>query len=235
MIVDIFIPYEIDQFYPETAQHAICILERLGCKVEYHLSQTDVGQIAFENGNWDEAKKTGAKFIKDFKTVHPVVIPSTSVVNFIRKHYSKLFFNSTYHSEYQQLTNNIFEFSDFIFTKLGARDIGAGFDHIVTVHDCYIPENKYIMMKLLSCVNGIKVLESRYEHEECGSNMVFSIYNRHVAEAMALRHLEHAEKNGAEYIVVADTICKIHLDNIIKKHKKTLSTIHVVDILTSRF
>ena len=36
MIVDIFIPCYMDQFYPETAGNMVKVLEKLGCGVNYH-------------------------------------------------------------------------------------------------------------------------------------------------------------------------------------------------------
>jgi L-lactate dehydrogenase complex protein LldE len=233
MSVSIFIPYEIDQFYPETAQNAISILERLGCEVHYNVEQTDAGQLAFENGNWDAAKKIGEKFIKQFSSSKHVITPSSSTVNFITQHYTKLFFNTGFHLEYQHLANNIFEFCDFIYHQTKARDIGSIFEHSVVFHDCHLPEKQVAMMELLSHVNGIKILNHPFQKEECGSNLVFSLNNEPVATTLALRQISYAMKVGAEYIVVADAACKLHFDSFIKKQKLEISVIHIVDVLAS--
>ncbi len=44
MIVDLFIPCFVDQFYPETALNMIKVLERVGCGVNYNHEQTCCGQ-----------------------------------------------------------------------------------------------------------------------------------------------------------------------------------------------
>jgi L-lactate dehydrogenase complex protein LldE len=232
-MVTIFIPYEIDQFYPETAQNAISILERLGYEVHYNIEQTDAGQLAFENGNWDVAKKIGEKFIKQFHLGKHIVTPSSSTVNFITQHYTKLFFNTGLHLEYQHIAGNIFEFCDFIYHHAKARDIGSIFEHPVVFHDCHLPGKHTEMMDLLSHVNGIKLLNSPFQKEECGSNLIFSLNNEPVATAMALRQISYAVKIGAEYIVVADATCKLHFDSFIKKQKLKISVIHIVDVLAA--
>ena len=231
--VGIFIPYEVDQFYPKTAQNAINILERLGYEVHYIVEQTDAGQLAFENGNWDAAKKIGGKFIKEFSSYKHIVTPSSSTVNFITQHYAKLFYNTSAHLTHQQVANNIFEFCDFIYHHTKARDIGSIFEHSVVFHDCHLPEKHTEMVELLSLVNGIKLLHSPFQKEECGSSLVFSLNNEPVATTMALRQLSYAIKIGAEYIVVADAACKLHFDSFIKKQKLKISVIHIVDVLAS--
>jgi L-lactate dehydrogenase complex protein LldE len=233
MSTNIFIPYEIDQFYPETAQNVILILERLGYDVHYNTDQTDAGQLAFENGNWDEAKKIGEKFIKQFSRSDYIVTPSSSTADFIKQHYDKLFFNSAMHLEYQRIANRIFEFCDFIYHQTGARDIGAVFEHRIVFHGCHLPEKHTEMTDLLSRVNGIKILNNPFQKETCGSNIIFSINNEPIATAMSLRHISHALKIGAEYIVVADASCKLHFDSLIKKQKLDISVIHIVDVLAS--
>lgn len=234
MSISIFIPYEIDQFYPETAQNMITILERLGYEVHYNIEQSDAGQLSFENGNWDAAKKIGERFIKQFSSCKQIVTPSTSTVNFITQHYSKLFFNTGLHLAYQQVANSLFEFCDFIYNQTKARDIGSVFEHRVVFHDCYLPEKQTVMMELLSHVNGVKLLNNPFQKEECGSNLVFSLNNEPVATAMAMRQISHAIKVGAEYIVVADAACKLHFESFIKKQNLEISVIHIVDVLASK-
>jgi L-lactate dehydrogenase complex protein LldE len=233
MPTSVFIPYEIDQFYPETAQNAINILGRLGCRVDYDVEQTDAGQLAFENGNWDAAKKIGERFIKQFFPSKQIVTPSSSTVNFITQHYDKLFFNTGRHLESRHVAKNIFEFCDFIYHQKEARDIGAIFEHRVVFHDCHFPEKHQEMVELLSRINGIKVLNNPFQEDECGSHPVFSLNNEAVAAAMALRQIAHATRVGAEYIVVADAGCKLHFDSFIKKQKLEMSVIHIVDVLAS--
>ena len=63
MKVDAFIPCFIDQFYPETAQSFITVLEKAGCSVNYNPEQTCCGQPAFNIGYWKEARTIATKFL----------------------------------------------------------------------------------------------------------------------------------------------------------------------------
>lgn len=113
MIVDIFIPCFIDQFYPETAHNLIKILERLDIAVNYNPRQTCCGQMAFNSGFWDEARKVASKFLNDFPEDRPIITPSASCAGFIKNYYHILFHNSAQHNEYKQVKKNIYEFTDF--------------------------------------------------------------------------------------------------------------------------
>ncbi|HQK98797.1 MAG TPA: (Fe-S)-binding protein, partial [Bacteroidia bacterium] len=73
MIVDIFIPCQIDQFHPSTAHSMIKVLERLSCGVNYNIEQTCCGKAAFEDGYWDHTKEVGEKLIKEFQNERYVV------------------------------------------------------------------------------------------------------------------------------------------------------------------
>ncbi|MEI7981522.1 MAG: (Fe-S)-binding protein, partial [Bacteroidota bacterium] len=118
MLVDIFIPCFVDQIYPDTGLNMVRILEKLGVDVHYNGNQTCCGQMAFNSGFWDEAKKMGEKFLKDFPNDRPVVGPSASCIGFIRNYYPWLFHNTACHLEYKQLKRNIYEFTDFLVNVL---------------------------------------------------------------------------------------------------------------------
>ncbi|HDO27850.1 MAG TPA: (Fe-S)-binding protein, partial [Bacteroidetes bacterium] len=118
MEVDIFIPCFIDQVYPQTGFNMVKVLEKAGVKVHYNTNQTCCGQFAFNSGYWDEAKKLGTKFIKDFSHNRPIVGPSASCIGYIKNFYDELFYNSAYHNNYKQLQRNIFEITDFLVNVL---------------------------------------------------------------------------------------------------------------------
>jgi L-lactate dehydrogenase complex protein LldE len=123
MVVDIFIPCFVDQLYPNTAMNMVKVLEKVGCDVNYNPEQTCCGQPAFNAGYWDDAKKVGEKFIKEFQNDRYIIAPSASCVGMIKNYYPELFHNSALHNEYKQLAKNIFEFSDFLVNVLKITDV----------------------------------------------------------------------------------------------------------------
>jgi len=237
MIVDVFIPCFVDQIYPETGMNMVRILEKLGVDIHYNGNQTCCGQMAFNSGIWDEAKKMGEKFLKDFPNDRPVVGPSASCSGFIRNYYHWLFHNTAYHLEYKQLKRNCFEFTDFLVNVLKVEDVGATFNHVVTYHDSCAALREYGLTdeprKLLQKVKGLELREMRDNDVCCGFGGTFSVKFEPVSTAMAEQKIIRALETGAEYIVSTDSSCLMHQQAYIDKHSLPIKTIHIIDVLAS--
>ncbi|MDK2908937.1 MAG: L-lactate dehydrogenase complex protein LldE [Bacteroidales bacterium] len=237
MIVDIFIPCFIDQFYPETAHNLIKILERLDIAVNYNPRQTCCGQMAFNSGFWDEARKVATKFLNDFPEDRPIITPSASCAGFIKNYYHILFHNSAQHNEYKQVKKNIYEFTDFLVNMLHVSDLGASFPHKVTYHSSCASLREYGLknepIHLLNNVRGIEYIPLPQADVCCGFGGTFSVKFEPISTAMAEQKIENALTTGAEYIVSTDSSCLMHLQGYIDKHQIPLKTIHIVDVLAS--
>jgi len=237
MIVDIFIPCFIDQFYPETANNLIKILERLDIAVNYNPRQTCCGQMAFNSGFWDEARKVATKFLNDFPEDRPIITPSASCAGFIKNYYHILFHNSAQHNEYKQVKKNIYEITDFLVNVLHVSDLGASFPHKVTYHSSCASLREYGLknepLHLLNNVRGIEYIPLPQADVCCGFGGTFSVKFEPISTAMAEQKIENALTTGAEYIVSTDSTCLMHLQGYINKHQIPLKTIHIVDVLAS--
>jgi len=237
MLVDIFVPCFVDQVYPETGMNMVRILEKLGVGVHYNGNQTCCGQMAFNSGFWDDAKKMGEKFLKDFSNDRPVVGPSASCIGFIRNYYPWLFHNTAYHLEYKQLKKNIFEFTDFLVNVLKVDDVGARFEHSVTYHDSCAALREYGLKdeprKLLKQVRGLELREMKDNDVCCGFGGTFAVKFEPVSTAMAEQKVNRALETGAEYIVSTDSSCLLHQQAYITKHNLPIQTMHIIDVLAS--
>jgi len=237
VIVDIFIPCFTDQIYPDTGMNMVKILEKLDVGVHYNGNQTCCGQMAFNSGFWDEAKRMGEKFIKDFSNDRPVVGPSASCIGFIKNYYSWLFHNTAYHLEYKQLKKNIYEFTDFVVNVLKVEDIGASFPHVVTYHDSCAALREYNLKDeprlLLSKVQGLELREMRDTEVCCGFGGTFSAKFEPSSSAMAEQKVLNALETGAEYIVSTDSSCLMNQQSYIEKNNLPIKTIHIIDVLAS--
>ena len=235
MIVDLFIPCFIDQIYPQTGFSMVRVLEKLGVEVHYNDRQTCCGQVSFNSGFWDDAKAIGEKFIRDFNTGRPVVIPSASCAGYVRNYFGALFHNSSHHLEYKQLQRNVFEFTDFIVNQLGVTDLGAVFEHKVTYHDSCAALREYGLKdeprQLLSKVRGLELVEMKDREVCCGFGGTFAVKNEPISAAMARQKVMHAVETGAEYIVSTDSSCLMHQEGYIRKNKLPIQVIHIADIL----
>lgn len=237
MEVDIFIPCFIDQVYPETAFNMVKILERAGVKVHYNPNQTCCGQMAFNSGFWDDAKKLGEKFLSDFSNNRPIVGPSASCIGYIKNNYNELFYNTALHNEYKLLQRNIYEITDFLVNVLQVTNFGSVFEHKVTYHESCAALREYKLgdepRTLLKQVKGLELLEMAENDVCCGFGGTFSVKYEPISTAMAEQKVHHALDAGAEYIVSTDSSCLMHQMAYIKKHTLPLKVAHIVDVLAS--
>jgi L-lactate dehydrogenase complex protein LldE len=237
MIVDIFIPCFVDQFFPSTGMNMVRVLEKLGIGVHYNPNQTCCGQMAFNAGFWDEAKSIGEKFIRDFPNDRYIVTPSASCAGMVRNYYDELFYNSALHNEYRQLKKNMYEFSDFLVNVLKITDVGAAFPHKVTYHDSCAALREYGIREepraLLRKVKGLELLEMKDTDVCCGFGGTFAVKHEGISSAMGEQKVLNALETGAEYIVSTDASCLMHQQGYIDKKGKPIQTIHLVDVLAS--
>jgi L-lactate dehydrogenase complex protein LldE len=237
MVVDIFIPCFIDQVYPETGMNMVKLLEKLGVDVFYNPNQTCCGQMTFNSGAWDETKKMGEKFMKDFPNDRYIVGASASCIGFIRNYYPWLFHNTGLHYEYKQVKKNIYEITDFLVNVLNTEDLGASFEHVVTYHDSCAALREYGLKdeprKLLAKVKGLELREMKDNDVCCGFGGTFSAKFEPISTAMGEQKIMNALETGAEYIVSTDSSCLLHQQAYIDKHKLPIKTIHIVDVLSS--
>lgn len=237
MTIDLFIPCFIDQFYPETGMNMVKVLEKAGQQLNYNPEQTCCGQLAFNSGFTDEAKKLGNKFLKDFPNDRPVVSPSASCAGYVKNYYQELFHNTANHIEYKRLTRNMFEVTDFLVNRVKFTDFGAVFPHKVTYHDSCAGLREYSLKAegrlLLSKVKDIELVEMKEREVCCGFGGVFSVKHEAISTAMAQQKVQNALETEAEYIVSTDLSCLMHLEGYINKNKLPIKVIHIVDILAS--
>ncbi len=237
MTIDLFIPCFVDQFFPETGMNMIKLLEKAGARVHYNPEQTCCGQIAFNSGFMDEAKKLGNKFLKDFPNDRPVVSPSASCTGYVRNYYQELFHNTANHLEYKRLTRNMFELSDFLVNKLRYTDFGAVFPHKVTFHDSCAGLREYGLKQearlLLSKVKDLELVEMKDRHVCCGFGGTFSVKHEAISAAMAEQKVQNALDTDAEFIVSTDLSCLMHQEGYINKHKLPIKIIHLADVLAA--
>ncbi|MDP4185970.1 MAG: (Fe-S)-binding protein [Bacteroidota bacterium] len=238
MVVDLFVPCFIDQIYPKTAFNVVKILEKLGIKVNYNPEQTCCGQPAFNCGYRKEAKTLAKKFMNDFKEDRLIVSPSASCTSFIKNYYPDLFDQKDPEFiQYQRISNNLFEFTDFLVNKLGVTDLGASFPHSVTYHDACTALREYRLKseprQLLAKVKGLKLIEMEENTTCCGFGGTFSVKNKHISSAMTQQKVENALKTGAEYIISTESSCLMNIEGYIRKNQCQIKPIHIADILAS--
>ncbi len=135
MRVTLFIPCFIDSLYPQVAVAIVKILERLGQEVDYPQNQICCGQPPFNSGYWDEARVVAERQLAAFRDAEVVLSASGSCGAMFKVFYKELFAGRPHEAEARALGAKTFEFSEFLVSKLGVRDVGARFEGRATFHD----------------------------------------------------------------------------------------------------
>lgn len=237
MRVQIFIPCFIDQLYPNVGFSMVKVLEKAGCTVVYNGNQTCCGQPAFNAGFWGEARDVCKKFLQDFGTADYVVAPSASCVGFVRNYYKKIFENSTFDQQVNDLASRTFEFSEFLVNVLKVDVFGAVFQAKATYHDscaalreCNLKQEP---RQLLSKVKGLELVEMNDNETCCGFGGTFAVKFEPISIAMADQKITNAVATNAEYLISTDMSCLMHIDGCIKHQHKDLKVVHLADVLAS--
>src|SRR6201987_2548523 len=127
MQVSLFITCYNDTLYPETGRAVVQLLERLGVEVEVWPAQTCCGQMHANTGFRAEAYSQAKRFVRLYRDVEAVVIPSSSCVAMIRDQYPGLFEelgNEEMRREFAALLPRVHELSEFLIDKLAVEDAG---------------------------------------------------------------------------------------------------------------
>lgn len=238
MEIQLFIPCFVDQIYPEVGINMLKIMRQAGYKVSYNKEQTCCGQIAFNSGNWNDARKMAKKFINDFDNYSPIVSPSASCSAYLKNYYSTLFKESSIeYEQFKLLSEKLFEISDFLINHTEGFHSEAKFHHSVTFHDSCSGLREYRLTnearKLLEMVEGLQLVEMNDSNECCGFGGTFSVKHKYISQAMVQQKTENALKTGAEYITSTEASCLMNIESYIRKQKLPIKTIHFTSILAS--
>lgn len=238
MKINIFIPCWIDQFYPQTGLNMVKVLEKLGCEVHYNPNQTCCGQSALEAGVLKEAQLIAEKFLKDFSENDDlIVVPSAACVATVRNRYTELL-DKNAQKELYNLSNRIFELSEFIVDVLeiteidGAKLSGTAtyLDNCQALRSCAISEAPRTLLKNIGDLTLIEMPESQ---TCCGFGAGFAVNFPAMATTLAEQKIDNANLTQADFIISTDYTCLMHLEGYIKRNRKSIQVLHLADVLAS--
>jgi len=243
MVVGLFIPCYINQFYPQVGIATLELLEKQGLDVVYPQNQTCCGQPTANSGLEHESIKTYKFFIENFHSYDYIVAPSGSCVYHVRKHYNIL----DQDKKVNHVRNNTYELCEFLVNIIGKDNFNAEFRYHVGLHQsCHglrglhlgksseiIGETFSLPQKLLSNVKGIKIVELDKEDECCGFGGMFSVGEEAVSVKMGVDRINDHQNHNAEIITATDMSCLMHLEGIIRRRKLPIAVKHIAEILNS--
>jgi len=236
--VTLFIPCFVDALYPRVGMSMVQILERLGHSIECPDRIACCGQPAFNSGYWDEAREVAQPVLERLHNAEVVVVASGSCGAMLKVFYAQLFADTPLAEKAHQLSTKVWEFSDFLVTKLGVTDLGARFPAQVTFHDgCHGLRElgiKTAPRRLLNEVRDLKLVEMADTERCCGFGGTFSAKFPMISTAMGEVKCAAAAATAAEYIVSNDSSCLMHLQGLLSRQGNKLKTIHLAEILTQQ-
>ncbi|MFA5192064.1 MAG: (Fe-S)-binding protein [Verrucomicrobiia bacterium] len=234
MQIGLFIPCLVDQFFPQAGLAVARILKRLGHSVEYPAEQTCCGQPAFNAGVRSEAAALARRFIQVFDRFEAVVAPSGSCVAMVRNFYPELLGDANGPAHFP-LAGRVFEFSEFLVSRLNVTDLGATFNERVTYHDsCHLLRELRVReqpRQLLRAVKGLDFVELNDGPTCCGFGGVFSVKFPEVSTVMGEDKVAAIERTGARYVVAGDCGCLMHIGGLLTRRGSKVRPIHLAELL----
>jgi L-lactate dehydrogenase complex protein LldE len=244
MKVGLFIPCYVNQFYPQVGIATLELLDKLGCCVEYPLSQTCCGQPMANSGYESLTKDCSEHFTKNFAHYEYIVCPAGSCVLHIKDHL---------HSQKNEagavsIRHNIFELTEFLTDILKVENLNAVFPHKVGLHQsCHGQRGLHLSQmselvaapyskpeQLLNMVEGIELITLNRKDECCGFGGTFCVFEEAVSAKMGKDRVQDHMRHGAEYITAADMSCLMHLEGILKRQKSKVQVKHIAEILNAQ-
>jgi L-lactate dehydrogenase complex protein LldE len=224
MRVALFVTCFNDTLFPATGRAVVCLLERLGCSVEFPEAQTCCGQMHFNTGYADQGLALAGRFERVFSGFDAVVSPSASCVGMVRAHCPGV-------------ADRVFELCEFLVDRLGVVDVGASFPHRVTLHPtCHSLRELRVgdrPWRLLSAVRGIDLVELGDAEECCGFGGTFAVKNADTSMAMLSDKLRRVLDTRAEVCTAADNSCLMHIGGALRRGRAGVRVLHVAEILAA--
>ena len=134
-----------------------------------------------------------------------------------------------------KLAPKVYEFSDFLVTRLGVRDVGAKFPGTVTFHDgCHGLRELNIESQpreLLRHVQGLTLVEMKEAKSCCGFGGTFAVKYPMISTAMGEVKCASLLETGADYVVSNDSSCLMQIQGLLQRQGKTPKCLHLAEIL----
>jgi L-lactate dehydrogenase complex protein LldE len=229
-----------DQVFPATVWSACSLLEQAGYTVEFPAAQTCCGQPALTAGTPEAAARLARHYLDTFEPYEAVVAPSGSCAAMVRHWYPRLVGDDD-RSRAQAVAARTHELTEFLAAgddaDEAARRPQTATAGTVTVHDAchglrHLGTDRSIRAVLAAA--GVEVREMEEPDTCCGFGGVFGATHGAVADALADRKLDDAERTGAEWIVACDAACLAHLEGRRRRTGVGPCPVHVADLLTGR-
>ncbi len=244
MVVALFVPCYVDQFYPQVAIATLELLEKAGVEVVYPPRQTCCGQPMANSGFAHLNTQCDKLFVENFGAFDYIVCPSGSCTLHIKDHLH----DKEQEEKAAHIRNRTYELTEFLTDVLKIEHLNAKFPHKVGMHQsCHGQRGLKLSQmselvatpfskpgKLLQMVEGLELIELSRKDECCGFGGTFCVLEEAVSVKMGKDRVEDHLHHGAEYITGGDMSCLMHLEGILRRQNSKVQVKHIAEILNSQ-
>lgn len=229
----------VDLFDPEAGVSAYRIIEREGIRVVFPQEQTCCGQPAYTSGFPDESRRVAAAQLALFPEADwPIVVPSGSCAGMMRHHWPKLFEGTELARKAQEISERVFEFTEFLIHVCHVRLHDAGGECKAVLHTSCSARREMgthlTSSELLGQLGAVHVETQTRESECCGFGGAFSIKHPDISGAIAGDKVDALIATGADTLVSADCGCLSNLNGTLEKRGAGLRGQHIASFLWQR-
>ena len=186
----------------------------------------------------DNSQELSKLFINNFYGLDYIVIPSGSCTGMILKNYPELITNfpDEIKEKYISLKKNIFEFSDFIYKKIGPEQFSQfSLEKELTYHDSCSGLRQLKIKdqprEILKKIKGVKITEMSEPEECCGFGGSFSLKFGGISSEIVEKKCNDIIKTDVKNVCLGDLGCALNIKGKLDWMKKDIEVSHLIDIL----
>ena len=235
----LFVTCIVDQLYPQVGVSTVRVLRQQGVVVDFPEEQTCCGQPLFNSGFTGLARQLAERVLNTFSLSDFVVVPSGSCAAMLKVFYRDLFAG---HPELEekanQLSQRVYEFSEFLVKVLGVTDVGARSSANATYHSgCHLLREMEVRdepLQLLEQVEGLKLSPLPQSDTCCGFGGAFSVKYPHISEGMMNDKIANILTTDATTLISCDMSCLMHISGGLSRQGHPVVARHIAEILDTQ-
>jgi len=228
----------IDLFYPEAGLAGIELIQREGVEVIFPQGQTCCGQPAWNSGYRDQARQVARAQLECFQEPLSVVVPSGSCAGMMRHHYPQLFQGDADQARAIELSDRIFELTEFLVRVLHIQLRDLGPPTRVALHtSCSARREMDVAgdhLQLLQQLSNVELVEPERKQECCGFGGTFAIKHPDISAAMVHDKATAIRATGAEQLISGDCGCLMNIHGHLQHEGAGLTAEHIASFLWER-
>lgn len=229
----------IDFVYPEQAESAMRIFDRLGVSVTFPEGQTCCGLPALMAAEKETSRQVAMQnieaFVGDASDCRYIVTLCASCGSHIKENYPRLFASEEEQRRAVEFSRKVIDFSSFVFRLIGeGKSYFSASGESVTYHaPCHLCRGlkvKDAPRRLISAA-GYSYVPSSEEEVCCGLGGSYSLEFPEISRELLSKKLDNVQSTGAKYLVTDCPGCLLQLRGGMDRRGNPLDVLHMAELL----